>query len=69
MRDQFVDAWIESHATGEGFSYPADKPAKRIDYILTRTSDSIRTKKTWIIETLASDHVPVVADLEIKKLP
>ena len=69
MRDQFVDAWIESHATGEGFSYPADKPAKRIDYILTRTSDSIRAKKTWIIETLASDHVPVVADLEIKKLP
>ena len=69
MRDQFVDAWIESHATGEGFSYPADKPAKRIDYILTRTSDSIRAKKAWIIETLASDHVPVVADLEIKKLP
>jgi len=65
MSDRFADAWIESHAPGEGLSYPADKPAKRIDYILTRRADRIRTKRSWIPETLASDHVPVVADLEI----
>lgn len=69
MSARFADAWLESHASGEGLSYPADKPAKRIDYILPRISDSIRVKKAWIVETLASDHVPVVADLEIKKLP
>jgi endonuclease/exonuclease/phosphatase family metal-dependent hydrolase len=67
MSDQFADAWIESHAAGEGLSYPADKPAKRIDYILTRRTDRITTKRAWIPETLASDHVPVVADLEIGK--
>jgi endonuclease/exonuclease/phosphatase family metal-dependent hydrolase len=67
MTDQFADAWIESHAAGEGLSYPADKPAKRIDYILTRRTDRITTKRAWIPETLASDHVPVVADLEIGK--
>jgi endonuclease/exonuclease/phosphatase family metal-dependent hydrolase len=65
VRSQFNDAWIDSNKDAAGFSYPADKPAKRIDYILTRSSDSIRTKRSWIVETLASDHVPVVADLEI----
>lgn len=67
MRDQFADAWVESHAAGEGLSYPADKPSKRIDYIFTRRSDSIPSKRAWIPQTLASDHVPVVADLELKR--
>ena len=65
MRDQFDDAWIEGRVTDPGYSYPADKPSKRIDYILFRQADRIRTKKAWIVSTLASDHVPVVADLEI----
>jgi endonuclease/exonuclease/phosphatase family metal-dependent hydrolase len=65
MRYQFGDAWIESRSTAEGFSYPADKPAKRIDYIFFRSTDRVRTKRAWIVNTQASDHVPVVADLEI----
>ena len=65
MRYQFGDAWIESRSTDEGFSYPTDKPAKRIDYIFFRTTDRVRTKRAWIVDTQASDHVPVVADLEI----
>lgn len=67
MRYQFNDAWIESRSTVEGFSYPADKPAKRIDYIFFRSTDRARTKRAWIVDTLASDHVPVVADLEIER--
>jgi endonuclease/exonuclease/phosphatase family metal-dependent hydrolase len=66
MRYQFGDAWIESRSTDEGFSYPTDKPAKRIDYIFFRSTDRVRTKRAWIVDTQASDHVPVVADLEIK---
>jgi endonuclease/exonuclease/phosphatase family metal-dependent hydrolase len=65
MRYQFGDAWIESRSTDEGFSYPTDKPAKRIDYIFFRSIDRVRTKRAWIVDTQASDHVPVVADLEI----
>lgn len=65
IRQQFDDAWSDINKDAEGFSYPADKPAKRIDYIFARSSASIRTKRAWIVETLASDHVPVVADLEI----
>lgn len=66
MTAQFRDAWIESHAKGEGLSYPADKPAKRIDYIFYRASDPVRARQSWTINTLASDHLPVVADLEIR---
>ena len=66
MRGGFDDAWFSLRPGDEGFSYPADKPAKRIDYIFTRQSDGIRAKRAWIPATLASDHVPVVAELEIK---
>jgi endonuclease/exonuclease/phosphatase family metal-dependent hydrolase len=73
MLAEFDDAWIRYHyglwldgtVRDEGYSYPADKRAKRIDYIFTRRSDGVKAKRVWIVETLASDHVPVVADLEI----
>jgi endonuclease/exonuclease/phosphatase family metal-dependent hydrolase len=64
MRDQFADAWVDTRANDSGFSYPADKPAKRIDYIWFRRADPVGAKRTWIRNTLASDHVPVVADLK-----
>jgi len=44
MRSQFGDAWAESRATTDGLSYPADKPAKRIDYIFYRSSDRVRAR-------------------------
>lgn len=64
MLTRFADAW-RSRRKGDGLSYPADKPAKRIDYIFSRTSDGVKAKKAWVVNTLASDHVPVVADLEL----
>ena len=69
MTTRFQDSWIASKAKEVGFSYPADKLAKRIDYILFRTSDGVKAKKVWIVRSLASDHVPVVADLEINREP
>jgi endonuclease/exonuclease/phosphatase family metal-dependent hydrolase len=64
MATKFLDGW--SVAKDAGLSYPADKPSKRIDYIFTRQADRIKTKKAWLLTTLASDHLPVVADLEIR---
>ena len=61
----FRDAWLESKANETGLSYPADKPAKRIDYILFRPNEGIRVKRSWTVNTLASDHVPVLADMEM----
>ena len=63
MRTKFDDAWMTSRAQGDGFSYPADKPAKRIDHIFY--SRGVRAKKAWVVETLASDHIPVVAEIEL----
>src|SRR5258708_6460603 len=65
MRYQFGDAWIESRGADQGFSCPTDKPAKRIDYIFIRSTDRMRAKRAWIVNSEASDHVPVVVDLEI----
>jgi endonuclease/exonuclease/phosphatase family metal-dependent hydrolase len=66
MRTVFADVWITSRAEGDGFSYPADSPLKRIDHIFYRSGDGIRAKKAWTVTTLASDHLPVVAELEIR---
>lgn len=65
MRTKFDDAWVVSRAKGDGFTYPADKPAKRIDHIFS--GPGVRAKKAWVVESLASDHVPVVADLELTR--
>jgi endonuclease/exonuclease/phosphatase family metal-dependent hydrolase len=64
MRETFDDAWTASRAKGDGFSYPADKPVKRIDHIFF--GKGVRAKKAWTVESLASDHIPVIAELEIQ---
>jgi endonuclease/exonuclease/phosphatase family metal-dependent hydrolase len=66
MATKFVDSWIGSRAKGDGFSYSADKATKRIDYIFYRTSDDVRARKVWVVRTPASDHLPVMAELEIR---
>lgn len=46
---------------GAGTSYPAKAPVKRIDYVLG--SAHFHATSARVIETLASDHRPVVMDL------
>ncbi|HWN09245.1 MAG TPA: endonuclease/exonuclease/phosphatase family protein [Pyrinomonadaceae bacterium] len=65
MLGRFEDSWTRSRTKGDGFSYPADKPVKRIDYIFT-TPRTTKTKRAWIVNTLASDHLPLVADVEVR---
>ena len=66
MLTGFEDTWIVSKIKEQGLSYPADKPVKRIDYIFTRRSDRLGVKRPRIITTLASDHLPLVADIQIR---
>jgi endonuclease/exonuclease/phosphatase family metal-dependent hydrolase len=56
------DSW--SSAKGAGFSYPAKNPEKRIDYVLT--SKHFTARDAGVPETLASDHRPVIVDLELE---
>lgn len=46
---------------GEALTYPAEAPAKRIDYILA--SPQFQTRSAAIPATTASDHRPVIVEL------
>lgn len=55
------DAWRDE--AGEGYSYPAKAPTKRIDYVLY--SNHFRAVTARVINTDASDHRPVLAELTL----
>ena len=62
---QFVtDAW-ELAGQGNGFTIPVRKPAKRIDYVWI-TSKSIEPLRLEVIQSEASDHLPLLAELRLK---
>ncbi len=50
---------------GSKLTYPFDKPVDRIDYILV--SRDIACKEVYIPFNDASDHLPVIADLELPR--
>jgi endonuclease/exonuclease/phosphatase family metal-dependent hydrolase len=56
------DAW--SGSAGAGFTYPADRPTERIDYVLLSPQFSVTSTRVPVTE--ASDHRPVVADLILR---
>jgi endonuclease/exonuclease/phosphatase family metal-dependent hydrolase len=57
------DTWQSS--AGPGLTYPADKPEKRIDYVLA--SKHFRVRSASVPDTEASDHRPVVVDLLLNR--
>ena len=70
LKAGFADAWAQSRAgdaerAGEGATYPADKPAKRIDYVFYRDGVAARTRGTKVPDTPASDHRPLVVELSL----
>ena len=56
------DAW--SGSTSPGFTYPADSPHERIDYVLVSPQFGVRSAR--VPETQASDHRPVVVELVLE---
>ncbi len=56
---RFSDTWATCGA-GPGLTYPADRPVKRIDYILLR---GLTCTASTVPPTEVSDHRPVVVDL------
>ncbi len=66
MLSRFADAWVAGGAAGAGLTYPADVPRKRIDYIFHAPSERTRTRRAWVIESTASDHRALVAEIELK---
>jgi endonuclease/exonuclease/phosphatase family metal-dependent hydrolase len=62
--DVYRDAW-ELAGDGAGLTFPTDDPEKRIDYVLT--SPDIDVVNAEVLDTDASDHLPVVADVVIER--
>ena len=55
------DAFVSSGAAGGGYTFPADTPSKRIDYIWS--SSDLKARDFSLPDSLASDHLAVVATL------
>ena len=60
LREGMRDSWEEC-AKGDGFTYPADAPVKRIDYLYL--GDSIHCRSARVVETRVSDHRPLLVEL------
>jgi endonuclease/exonuclease/phosphatase family metal-dependent hydrolase len=75
MSHGYADAWAKSMGPsadavapgGSGLTYPADIPKKRIDYIFYRDNGTLAARGAAVRVTLASDHRPLSALLEIVK--
>lgn len=59
-----VDSWAVA-GRGDGHTYPTSDPTKRIDYVTHSTN--IKTRHAEVPTTPASDHLPVVADLILRR--
>ena len=73
LKEEYLDAW-EQAGTWEGYTFPSDAPGKRIDYVFTgkiKMSDStsavvhLRPLSARVVRSLASDHRPVLVELEL----
>ena len=65
IAQDFTDTWMTA-GTGDGFTIPAEKPRKRIDYIWTLKNPSIEALRVWVPESEASDHLPVVGEFRLR---
>ena len=54
------DAWKEC-GKGDGFTYPADRPIKRIDYLFVTAG--VRCSRAEVIDSRVSDHRPLLVTL------
>jgi endonuclease/exonuclease/phosphatase family metal-dependent hydrolase len=63
LKQLFTDA-----TQGAGLTYPSDTPTVKLDYILLYPKHRFNVTAASVVqETVASDHRPVVAELEIKE--
>ncbi|MDM5152987.1 endonuclease/exonuclease/phosphatase family protein [Bacillus sp. DX1.1] len=64
MTAQYKDVFAELDQN-EDFTIPVDKPNRRIDYIFT--SEDVKICTGEVINTFASDHLPITAELMLTK--
>jgi endonuclease/exonuclease/phosphatase family metal-dependent hydrolase len=65
IAETFDDTWALV-GPGGGFTIPAANPRKRIDYLWISKDKSLVPLKAWVPHSEASDHLPVVAEFQLK---
>lgn len=63
LAETFHDTW-KLIGQGDGWTIPAEKPRKRIDYLWISQDDRLKPLMAWVPSSEASDHLPVVAEFE-----
>ncbi|EMY35043.1 endonuclease/exonuclease/phosphatase [Arthrobacter crystallopoietes BAB-32] len=63
---EFTDTFAQL-GQDEDFTYPVGEPDRRIDYILTH--GDVEVEAAEVIRTMSSDHLPVIADLDVDQAP
>ncbi len=61
----FTDAW-KAVGEGDGFSFPSERPRRRIDFLWILKGSPIKPVKAWVPVSEASDHRPVVAEFRFQ---
>jgi endonuclease/exonuclease/phosphatase family metal-dependent hydrolase len=64
LTETLDDAWLAA-GDGAGFTFDAATPHARIDYILT--SEGLVARTAAVVPSDASDHLAVVADLDLDR--
>jgi endonuclease/exonuclease/phosphatase family metal-dependent hydrolase len=65
LSETFQDTWAKI-GVGNGFSFPANSPNRRIDYIWYIQPEALKPLKSWLPKSEASDHLPLVAEFELR---
>lgn len=65
LNETFDDIWAPA-GNGGGFTIPAEKPRKRIDYIWISKDRSLVPLKVWVPQSDASDHLPVIGEFRFR---
>jgi endonuclease/exonuclease/phosphatase family metal-dependent hydrolase len=61
----FDDAWRLCEE-GDGFTFPARTPSKRIDYVWISRANPLHPVRAEVLVSEASDHRPVVVEFQFK---
>lgn len=65
MSEVFTEAWA-TVGQGDGFTFSSDRPRSRIDYLWVMRGSPLKPVRTWIPQTTASDHLPLVAEFVVE---
>ena len=58
--------WYRPAKKGQAYTFPSDDPEREIDFIMFRPGDRFAVREHRVVEeTLASDHRPVLMELEL----